>query len=115
MCRHGQLHQTQIAQHVGDATIEEDESRALLCKMVGTHLPRQHQFSKEGWVAPWQGTATDRDLVLYYTAAGLNRSGVAALVKGLDQRAFAGARATGQNEEAFRLMHHHSPVTTTSG
>ena len=109
--RDRQAEQAQVADHIGDAAIEEHDARPGGVRMIGLHLPRQHRLGKELRIDPWQGSPRDQHLLLDDLPANLVRAAEAGAFEGRDQRAFSGARAAGHDEIATTFVRHgvHGP------
>jgi hypothetical protein len=84
-----------VADHVGDSAVEEYAGGLILRDTVRAHFPSEHEFSKENGIDPRQGAASDCHLVLDDGASSLDRSGISALLQGVDERTLARARPTG--------------------
>jgi len=93
----------EVADHVGNAAIEEHGSGLGLRHAVRAQLPRQHEFGESQRVAAGQRRSVDGDLVLDDGAAGFDRVRIASAAERLDQRALARSRAAGNHMEAFKV------------
>jgi hypothetical protein len=101
--RHRRADEAQIADHVGDAAIEEDRAGPGGERRVGVHLRRQHQLREERRVEPWQGPSRDRRLRLDDAPPGLVRDGETLAPQRLDERGLARAGPAGDDEEAVAV------------
>ena len=99
MRRHRQAHQVQIADDVRHAAIEEHRPGKRLRRTVAAHLPCQHLFGECGGIAPGQGIAADRGLILNDRAAGLDSGVEASRFQRADQAGLARTGAARDDDQ----------------
>ncbi|MNL58488.1 hypothetical protein D3C87_1821290 [compost metagenome] len=104
MGRNRKTAQGQVADHVGDAAIEEDRTSRCSRACVGVQIAVQHQFGEQRAVAPRQGLSVDGLLATDDGAPRLGRGRMTRRRQRLDQAGLARAGAAG-DEDAPQRCH----------
>src|SRR5690606_692724 len=113
--RHLQAFETQIADRVRQAAIEEHLAVLAFCLAIGPELPFEHPFREASAVDPGQGVAAMLHLLADDAPSGLHRRCEAARLQRLDERRLAGSGTAGENEEAVVVWKHvFSPTLVAS-
>jgi len=97
--RNRQTRQPKVSGDIQNSAIEEDSARVFLCETVRAHLPGKHEFREQDAVGPRKGRASDIYLILDDAAARFDAARIAEALEGVDERAFSGPRAAGQDEK----------------
>src|SRR5581483_2866526 len=101
---HGQPAKSEIPQDIRDTAIEDECALILLGRVVGTHVPGQHQLRKKLAILPRQRLTVNRDLIFDHPTPGLRRSLVTLVLHRFDQGSLPRSWSARDDEEALGIL-----------